>query len=556
MNGSVSTSASDVSEGRREGKLHPDVRIIRSLIDSSKREELVNPENPEGVADGLTVTFRPVPNGYSHEEVRTFRRELRDLMMELGVEVLDWDDARRPSGHLFSRWLGGKKIRGEIDAVFHLWEEHSAFRSMLLSLSDTFYKYVLRSPDRDVREILSFTSWAEYLPKHYVQNPFNTQVITLKPLDPEFTADDVSYERRISVGLSHLINTMSEFVIGVSPDQFALMNMNMSDTLYQREDLRSFLIRSLLPKTAASIRPPLLSQFRRTSFDPGDSDGARSLVELGNRLEDTGLFPRGTRFNDLIDRVSRRDVLDRYLEGRTGVSYGFLAYIEPPEFEGARELTRSKWLDLDEIDGKDPDLFRRNRDGRWFVCTESGGRRQYRQIPDLRVVTSRSGCEKTDLDPARDIVRVGLEAGSLLFQSPEGVGVNRKDIRPSFDTYVIVANALAMSLYAPDLLAGGAPLVHFHGYPHPDWFRPGEVYTGSDHLSVSCGTVEAAILNYSGIANVTGSDRDDLRLICVVEPDHGVNILSRSIDYVVSRIREGCAEDQIRLGGQFLKEYA
>jgi hypothetical protein len=525
---------------------------IRSLIGIPEREETVNPYRPGEIARDLKITFRPVPESYEHREVLDFHRELRDELMECGVNVVDWTDALQPADGWFSDMVGWQTIRGDIDAVINVDQEHSFLRRALLSLSDTVYEYAFRTPDRDVREILTLTSWAEYLPKHYVQNPFNTQIITLKPLDAEFIEDDVSYERKISTGLSHLINTMSEFVIGVSPDEFALINMNMSDALYPREELKPFLREALIPKTCASIRPPLLTQFERSTFSPDDTAGVDRLVDLGNRLEGTELFPRGTKFNDLIDRTSRRDVLDRYLEGRTGVSYGFIAYIESPQYDGDVEVSKRKWDQLSAIDGRNPDVFRRTEAGRWYVRLEIGGDVRYKQVPDLWVMTSRSGCDKTDLDPNRDVVRIGVKQGALQFQSPEGVDLDRKDVRPSFDTYVIVANAVATALYFPELVAGGAPMLHFHGYPDPSWFRDGEGYTGAHNPSVSCGTVEAALLNYTGIGDLAETLTDRARLLCVVEPDHGVNILGTDLEYVVSRIREGCAKDQLQLGGKFL----
>jgi hypothetical protein len=46
-----------------------------------------------------------------------------------------------------------------------------------------------------------------------------------------------------------------------------------------------------------------------------------------------------------------------------------------------------------------------------------------------------------------DIVRIGLVKGKLFLQTPVGIDLNERDIRPSFDTYVILAQALSAALY-------------------------------------------------------------------------------------------------------------
>ena len=67
--------------------------------------------------------------------------------------------------------------------------------------------------------------------------------------------------------------------------------------------------------------------------------------------------------------------------------------------------------------------------------------------------SSRSGApEKTDLSLESDVVRVGLIKGRLHCQIAEGLEF-AADIRPSFDTSVMLSVALAAGIYNPALIA-------------------------------------------------------------------------------------------------------
>jgi hypothetical protein len=110
--------------------------------------------------------------------------------------------------------------------------------------------------------------------------------------------------------------------------------------------------------------------------------------------------------------------------------------------------------------------------------------------------------------------------------------------------------ALAAALYAPDLLADGAPLFHFHGYPHRDWFAPGEAFAGAENPAVPCGTAEAGVFNFQAMVRLACRYGSALKLGCLIEPDHGTNILARDNAYLVTRVREGVERGQLQLGGQ------
>ncbi|MGH7806746.1 MAG: hypothetical protein ACRENT_01495, partial [Thermodesulfobacteriota bacterium] len=422
---------------------------------------------------------------------------------------------------------------------------------MLSKLAEKIYPY-FRSPDMSVMEILRTSGWADNFTARHLQDPFNTQIITITPLNPEFADDSTTYDRKIAIGLQDIIRTMSEIVIGVSDERFSIINMNLSDSTFFQEQLDEFISNSLIPKIYAPIKPPVLTRFEKGEYDPAQSPYVMQLASLGKQLQSTDLFPMGSRFSEKIPRLSHRDVVEKILDGRTGVSYGFIAIAETPRYEGAKEITREEWETLSGVNGFGSEVVRQNENGRWYVKTIIRDQDIYQQVPDIWIVTSRSGCDKTNLDPKTDVIRIGLVKGKLNLQVPEGANLNRRDIRPSFDTYVIIAQALASALYTPELIKEGMPIVHFHGYPNPQWFQQNEYHTGAKNPSMPCGTVEAALLNYSAIYKMANQNGSNIELLCLVESDHGVNILGPNRDYLVARLTQGAHEGDILLGGKYL----
>lgn len=529
-----------------------DLKTILSLAGMPPQKEIINPRNPREMAERVKVAFRPLPGGYDNRAVIKFRKELEEKLQNNGVKVVPWKEATDIATDSFIlKVLRIRKVKHSINAVIDVDRSYSALRKLVSGFAEWTYSH-LRSPEMSVMEILKRSGWADHFTAKYVQDPYNTQVITLMSLDSEFIDESTTYDRKINIGLQNLIRTMSEIVIGVSEDRFSIINMNLSDSVFSIGELDKFILNSLIPKMYAPIKPPVLNRFEKGEYDPAQSFYAGQLAGLGRKLRDTDLFPSGSKFSDKITRLSHRDVVEKILEGRTGVSYGFIAVVEAPGYEGPEEITQSEWNFLSSIDGLDSESVRRNENGRWYVKTSLKGRKTFQQVPDIWLLTSRSGCDKTNLDPNADVVRIGLIKGKLYLQTPHGVSLQRRDIRPSFDTYVILAQALATALYLPEMVKEGMPIIHFHGYPDPQWFHPREHFTGAANPSMPCGTVEAALLNYSGIYELANQSGSDMKLLCLVESDHGVNILGPSGEYLVMRLIEGSGKGHILLGGKYL----
>lgn len=528
-----------------------ELSTIISLTGMPPQKELINPRMPSEMAKRVRITFRPLPKDFGDQIIVRFREKLEQKMRENGVQVVPWDEAAEVPPGIISRILRTRKVSSSIHAVVDVKREYSLTRKLFSALAEKIYVRT-RKPERSVMEILKISGWADDFTVRYVQDPFNTQVITLMPLEPEFVDGKTSYDRKIVIGLNNLITTMSEIVMGIAPDRFSLVNMNLSDSIYLNAEMDEFILYSLIPKIYAPIKPPVLTRFKKGEYDPSHSVFPKQLSDLGKLVEPTSLFPQGSKFSEKIPRLSHRDVVEKILEGRTGVSYGFIAIAEAPRYEGPVTVTKEEWYTFSNIESLDNDNVRESEEGRWYVKTHIGGKEIYQQVPDIWIVTSRSGSNKTNLDPETDIVRIGLVKGKLNLETPRGVDLHRRDIRPSFDTYVILAQAMAAALYTPGLIKEGLPILHFHGYPDPAWFGQSEYFAGARNPSLPCGTVEAALLNYSAIYELANRNGENIKMLCLVEADHGVNILGLNRDYLVKRLTEGVEEGHITLGGKYL----
>lgn len=525
---------------------------IASLAGMPRIRNMVNPKDPTKMGERVTVTFKPLPRRYADAEIVRYRQRLRNSLLEHGVKVVDWREAVS-SGNVgtFSKLLGIGSVKRNVNAVIDVKKRRSPVRWILSRIAEGIYGFV-RNERLSVSGILKISGWADNFTVGCLQDPYNTQVITIMSLDPEFENENTTYDEKISIGLRNLISNMSEIVIGVSNRNFAIINMNLSDSIYSHDRIDEFVKYSLIPKMYAPIKPPVLNRFTISQYDPEEFKYAAKLSSLGTDLRSTHLFPEGSKFIHRIRRRSHRDVVNKILDGRTGVSYGFIALVEAPEYLGEKRVSEDAWNSMGEVEGCSPEEVREGPGGRWYVKTRVEGETVFQQVPDIWIVTSRSGCDKTNLNPKSDIVRIGLVKGKLYLQTPKGVDLERRDIRPSFDTYVILSLALASALYAPRLVEKDMTILHFHGYPDPCWFADGEYHAGEKNPSLPCGTVEAALLNYSSVYETADRNGDDIKLLCLVESDHGVNVLGSDREYLVRRLKDGSCDGSILLGGKYL----
>jgi hypothetical protein len=539
------------------------LQTIGNLIKGLGSQSLVNSSAPtidsQGMAKKLKVTFRPLPSRYNKESIITFREELELKLKNLGVQIVPWEQARRnyrfdiniPFTKL-KQSIKTKIVKADIDAIVDVERPNTIRKTAETFTAEKIYqlysRFILKNRKTSISTIAKLIGWAEDHAAKSVEDPNNTQVIILSELDKEFV-NSSSYKQKIAIGVNTLIRTFSEIVIGVSSDRISILNMNLSDSLFSREETDKFVLKSLVPKIYVPIAPLLLNRFEIGEFEPEKSIYAANLVQLGKELKDSDLFPPGFKFAQKIKRQSYRDMVDAIANGRTGVSYGFVAYAEPPQYTGAKEISQQEWDNLTAVEGYPEAELRQNNLGRYYVQIKRENKQIFVQIPDIWLASSRSGSNKTDLNQSQDILRIGL-SNKLLLQLPKGIDPATTDIKPSYDLYVMLSIALSTALYLPELIENGAPMVHFHGYPSQKWFKPNEYNSGINNPSVPCGTYESGVFNFLNIYRLATRYGEDIKLASLTEPDHGTNIIAKDLDYLLTRLKEGRSTGEIELGGK------
>ena len=512
--------------------------------------------DPLVMATQIKVTFRPLPPKYNNQAVLEFRELLEHQLKDYGVKIVPWLQATRDFNQeltipLLKRQTSFKTrvVKPSINAVIDVERGENKLKT---SLAEKFYQVYRRFYDKNrqpsMATITKLTSWAEDHAMQRLEDPTSTQVILLTELDRNFADPGLPYQQKIAVGINTLVKTFSEIAIGVGDRTISILNMNLADSLFSRDKFDRFVLHSLIPKIYVPISPLPLNRFQIKEYEPQSSAYAHKLERLSQELGTTGLFPSGFKLGEVITRQSHRDLVNSIVNGRSGVSYGFVAYAEPPQYIGDRQITAAQWSTLEPVPDFERDEVRQNKLGRRYLKSNVKGQAVYQQIPDIWLLSSRSGANKTQLNLERDILRIGL-TDRLWLQLPAGIDPNQIDIKPSYDTYVMLAIALSAALYAPQLVENGAPMVHFHGYPAKDWFETDEGWAGVEHPSVPCGTYESGIFNFLSIYNLAQS-HEKVNLASLIEPDHGTNIITEDLEHLLLRLKTGLAQGQIELGGK------
>jgi hypothetical protein len=516
--------------------------------------------DPKAMAHKLTVTFKPLPNGYKNEAIIKFREDLEMKLRSYGVTIVPWEQAIVPFYYeiilpmfKWKKTIKTRVVRSEVNAVIDVERDYASVNKLGICIAENIYQmycfFLSKYQQMSIPRIAKLSSWAVDHVAKYIEDPTNTQVIMLTNIDEELSNFNLPYQSKIKIGLNTLTRTFSQIVIGVSNEKVSILNMNLSDAVYSKDETESFVLNSLIPKIYVPILPLLLNRFELGGYKPNQSIYAQNLVEVAHKLAQTGLFPSGAKLSEVVKRKSHQDIVNIIVNGRTGVSYGFVAYAEAPQYIGKPEITEQEWNSLYPVEKFSVDEVRQNDMGRRYVKTIIGSEYRFKQIPDIWIVSSRSGCNKTNLSLESDIIRIGLTS-KLFLQIPEGIDHKITDIKPSYDIYVMLAITLAAALYTPELIRNGAPIIHFHGYPAFEWFKPNEYCVGVNNPSVPCGTCESGVFNFMGISSLAEQQVKNIDLVSLIEPDHGTNVIANDWEYLVERLQTGCKEGQIELGGK------
>ncbi|MEM8601936.1 MAG: hypothetical protein AAGF99_18625 [Bacteroidota bacterium] len=356
----------------------------------------------------------------------------------------------------------------------------------------------------------------------------NNQIVALVEGPPPVRAQ-APLQETLDAIVEQLTWNMAHLVLFVEETRWTITTMNGGVLACGSPDARdesfdAVIRESLVPKLAAQVRPPRLDAL---TFAPGalevDAPLIRSLADdfqtAGQIWAESGLMLAHTSVEALrYQHPFHRRLATLFLDGRTGMSYGFMAHQLPQSIEPARRAPEG-------TNGHAaPGCVRLSWHGaRWDV-----------PIPAVSVLCTRSGCDKTRVDPRRDLVRLSLDGGEVTLATASGVS----KARPSYDTYTILAHALGNALVASLLAANdpshpfvsalggrGLAISHWHGYLDADTLPDGYALFGDANPPVACSTPQSAVFALDGkLAAFSASDSTSFRGDVHVEPHHGTNV--------------------------------
>lgn len=528
------------------------------------------------MADSLNLTFFPFSNTRSvNKRTLQFVEELEEVLNKLGVNVIPYEETLERV--TFKKRLArALKILANDFLFFFDWifKKNGAH----IYINSAVLKNLLRK--RRVKKGISVIAIGESatgdLPMDSTSSFRESSVITI--IDwPKHITEASQFEEHFDTAMSLFAHHMTNIVLAVSDTKWLLYNFNASHPVYDRKkNFEQNVLHAFIPKIAAPIRPLQLNQLVivKDPFDPFNATHAPftdDLVTSSRRFAETKLYPPGKKIDDLPFRNDfYRWIGKIHLDERSGMSFGFLA----------RQMSVNvpTPITLDEAKKKYGSLIPQEQDyffdhqGNLHVLIDCFDEFLCLQVPEVWVLSQRSGSNKTNMDPEKDLVKLGLKNGKMYLQTPIGLKL-APDYKTSFDTQVILAhaagNAIVASLlkykdenhnFVQQTQYNGFGLAHWHGYFRPDKLPDGWFMHGILNPHVACSSPQSAIYALHGKLNSYNEHQEGeedpihYKGDVHIEPHHGTNIVFPSLNALVDLFLRD--KERATLGNKYLSLYS
>jgi hypothetical protein len=522
------------------------------------------------MADRLNVTFYPSV-GQVSSDVSVFVDELRDALTELKVNVVPFDDALEP----ISFFSNSKRfVKATANNFFFLVEKATFRNRRRFFIPPAALRNIFRT--RRVRKGISiiasgsFPTWN--LPMDYSSSFRHGSVITVMDW-PKNISEKSDFLSHFDTAMALFAYNMSNIVIAVNKDQWLLYNFNASHPIFPRgREFKENVLHALVPKIFAPISPHRFSDFEiiENGFDI-KSDSIRPIVDdmvKGAKLFDkTKLYPPGKKVADLPFRNSfYRWIGHLHLDERSGMSFGFMSRQLPTEPSILVPVT--KWQNDNNFEvPKDIDYFTFGAE--LYFILQINSERYVAKCPEVAVLSQRSGCDKTNFIPEKDLIILGLKNGRMYMKTPNGLKLT-SDYKPSFDTKVILSHALGNAIvasvafhldssdrFAKQLKSHGAAIAHWHGYIDPELLPSGFPTYGARNPHVACSSPQSAIYAIQGklaaYKSLIGNKAHVFLGDVHVEPHHGTNVTFSTIEELATFLIDNPGASV--LGNKYLVKY-
>ena len=410
------------------------------------------------------------------------------------------------------------------------------------------------------------------LPMQYISNFKNNSIITVLDF-PKDINENSGFHKHFDKAMSLFAYHMTNIVIAVDYSKWMLYNFNASHPIYQFSDGKfdEHILNGLIPKIVAPISPHTFKEFKISDyrFDIKDDMHAKIIGDIRQGAElfsKTGLYPEGKKIDDLPFRHNfHRFIGKMHLDNRNGMSFGFLAFQMPTKLSNSIMLETFKKQHQNAF--LDKDFFIDEKTNDIFISVELEKQNLVFRVPDVWVMTLRSGSDKTHFDPNKDLLKLGLINGKMWMEFPQDLEINH-DYKPSFDTKVILAHAVGNAIIASiakylnpkhrfvDVIKNeGMSLSHWHGYFNKNHLPEGIDVYGQGNPHVSCSSPQSAIYALDGKlksfwGKISTFAFETYRGDIHIEPHHGINISYPSLSVLAKYILEN--PNATELGNKYL----
>ena len=510
---------------------------VQKIIGIKEKVTLTPPE----MAKILNITFFPTISSNISPDVLAFVELLKKSLQEIGVNIVPYEEATElmPLKKVVTRAfkiLAGNLIYiiknlFKIDQKNHFVKFETAKRL----LQRTRIK-------RGISVVVIGEQETSKLAMDNIYSFRDNSIITILPF-PDSVDISSTFHQHFDLALSLFAFHMTNIILAVDSKKWMVYNFNASHPIYSFDDnFNNHLLNALIPKIVAPISPYKFKDFilLKEQFNPNDTQHkplTDDLVDGALLFDRTNLYPSGKKIDDLPFRTDfHRFIGKLHLDNRNGMSYGFLARQMPTALQKI-------WVD-DEIEASfknqindDKDWFCNNGDT--YLILEFYGRRYCLKVPEVWVITQRSGSNKTHVDKDKDLLKMGLKNGQMYIQAPIGVKMNN-DYKPSFDTKIILAHAVGNAIVASissylninakfylQMKKEGFALAHWHGYLKPDLVPEKIITYGFERPHVACSSPQSGIYALSGKLEAfirAAENKTEFLGDIHIEPHHGSNV--------------------------------
>lgn len=313
----------------------------------------------------------------------------------------------------------------------------------------------------------------------------------------EISDDDLLNEDSTFQHHFNLNNICKGFMcwIGISKSKkFRIYSINGCSQIYSWNDLSSvesdilckFFLKPTVPKH--DDFDTFVDKNMNASIAKIDT---KYFSNVSNVLTEQGLLPIKKKLGYMGCNIKSYTV-QKFLCNRNGMSYGFMAYQKITKMGEITKISKSKFVKNGfKNHGFKKSLFYFTYNDEYYTL----------RLPVVRVVSTRSGCDKSNINPKLDLLLYEIKNLNIR----QVTGTDKNNFQPSFDIWIILTQALCNAIicnilyhmnpdnnYVNKIMKDGIMLVHIHAFPDKNKLSNGCLVFGSKNPSISCGCAESS----------------------------------------------------------------